>query len=80
VAERDSDAVAGELSRRRHRVGVKTFFFLNFFVLFYVFYSPDPFSNSEFRKKQPTTVDLEIKFRKYTSLFFRDRSVLWCDC
>ena len=29
-----------------------------------------PFSNSEFQKKRPTTVDLEIKFRKYTSLFF----------
>jgi len=45
-------------------------FFLIFFLFFPMF--PTlliPFSNSEFQKKRPTTVDLEIKFQKYTSIF-----------
>jgi len=63
--EGDSGAVAGELSRRRHRVGVKNlFFFLNFFYFSYVFKPPKPVFEVKISKKGlacPRSKDLKGK-------------------
>jgi len=62
---RKSDAVAGELSRRRHRVGAKTSS-LNFLLFSYVSYPPD--SVSKLKIPEKLTYDLRSRDLRFGNI------------